>query len=117
MGDVATILLVGFIDKIQGTMGMAERAKREFEIDIQDLLSLFDSLEDPRSDVNLRHPLVSVIMISIMAILEGASGPTAIALWADNKQKWLSQFLALPHGIPKKDVYRRVLMTINSLAF
>ena len=92
-------------------------ANREFEIDMQDLLSHFDSLDDPRAEVNLRHPFVSVIMISIMAILAGAGGPTAIALWAENKQKWLSKYLTLPHGIPKKDVYRRVLMTINPQAF
>ena len=89
----------------------------QIELDFDDLLSHFDSLEDPRSDVNQRHPFVSVIMISIMAILAGAGGPTAIALWADNKEEWLSRLLALPHGIPKKDVYRRVLMSLNPQAF
>ena len=34
-------------------------------------------LEDPRSTVNLQHPLVSVVVIALMAVLAGASGPTA----------------------------------------
>ncbi len=96
---------------------MAAMKNREFEIDVEDLLSHFGSLEDPRSEVNRRHPLKSVIMITIMAMLAGAGGPTAIALWASNKEEWLSQILPLPHGVPKKDVYRRVLMTVNPQAF
>ena len=96
---------------------MAAQGIREFEIDIEDLLSHFESLEDPRSEVNRRHPLESVIIISIMAILAGAGGPTAIALWAKNKEDWLSPLLPLPHGVPKKDVYRRVLMAVNPQAF
>lgn len=96
---------------------MAAMGNREFEIDVEDLLSHFESLDDPRSEVNRRHPLVSVIMISIMAILAGGGGPTAIALWASNKKEWLSHLLPLPFGVPKKDVYRRVLMAVNPQAF
>ena len=76
LGDIAAILLVGFIDKIEGAMVMTDQVNREFEIDIQDLLSHFDSLEDPRSEVNLRHLFVSVITISIMAIFTGISDCT-----------------------------------------
>ena len=46
----------------------------------------FESLEDPRSEINLRHPLVSVVVIALMAVLAGAGGPTAIAKWAAAKQ-------------------------------
>jgi predicted transposase YbfD/YdcC len=104
-------------NKLQGGLMMAAQENREFEIDVTDLLSHFESLEDPRSEVNLRHPLESVIMISIMAILAGAGGPTAIALWAKSKNEWLSQLMPLPHGVPKKDVYRRVLMAVDPQAF
>ena len=38
----------------------------------------FAELEDPRSEINLRHPLVSVVVIALMAVLAGANGPTAI---------------------------------------
>lgn len=77
----------------------------------------FESLEDPRSDVNLRHPLVSVVVIALMAVLAGADGPTAIAKWALLKNDLLLQHLDLPNGVPRKDVFRRVLSALNPAAF
>jgi predicted transposase YbfD/YdcC len=77
----------------------------------------FAELEDPRSTVNLQHPLVSVIVIALMAVLAGASGPTAIARWAAIKEKFLLKELNLPNGIPRKDVFRRVLMVLQPGAF
>ena len=52
---------------------------REYEIDAENLLSHDKSPEASRSKVHLRHPMVSWIMISIMAISSGAGGPTLIA--------------------------------------
>ena len=77
-------------------------------VQIDDVLEHFKDLEDPRSDVNLRHPLISVVVISLMAVLAGAAGPTGIARWANLKRDELLGLLPLPNGIPKKDVYRRV---------
>jgi hypothetical protein len=42
-----------------------------------------------------------------MAVLAGADGPTAIAKWAATKEDFLLAALDLPHGIPRKDVFRR----------
>ena len=39
----------------------------------------FDRLPDPRCPINRLHPLNSVIVIAILAILAGSNGPTAIA--------------------------------------
>jgi predicted transposase YbfD/YdcC len=77
----------------------------------------FEELEDPRSAVNLQHPLVSVVVIALMAVLAGANGPTAIAKWAALNQSFLVTALNLPHGIPRKDVFRRVLMALKPAAF
>ena len=52
------------------------------QVRLDEIVSYFDKLEDPRSTVNLRHPLVSVVVIAMMAVLAGAGGPTAIAQWA-----------------------------------
>ena len=76
-------------------------------VGLDEVLQHFEELVDPRSDVNLQHPLVSVVVIAIMAVLAGAGGPTAIAKWALMKEEFLLQLLPLPHGIPRKDVYRR----------
>lgn len=49
---------------------------------LDEVLVHFVELEDPRSEVNRLHPLSSVVVIAIMAVLAGASGPTGIAKWA-----------------------------------
>lgn len=77
----------------------------------------FADLEDPRTNVNVKHPLVSVVVIAVMAVLAGASGPTAIATWAAFKEEFLLKVLDLPNGIPRKDVFRRVLMALQPGAF
>jgi DDE_Tnp_1-associated len=77
----------------------------------------FEALEDPRSSINRKHPLVSVVVIALMAVLAGANGPTAIAKWAALKEEFLLAALDLPEGVPGKDVFRRVLMALRPGAF
>ena len=86
-------------------------------ISVDEIIPYFHELEDPRSTVNRQHPLVSVVVIALMAVLAGASGPTSIAKWAVIKEEFLSSVLDLPNGIPRKDVFRRVLMTLRPGAF
>jgi hypothetical protein len=86
-------------------------------VTLDEVVGYFDELEDPRSTVNLKHPLVSVVVIAMMAILAGAGGPTAIAKWAAFKEEFLLKLLKLPNGIPCKDVFRRVLATLKPGAF
>lgn len=89
----------------------------DIRISVEDVTRHFEGLEDPRSDINQRHPLVSVVFISLMAVLAGAGGPTAIAAWANDKKDYLLRSLPLPNGIPQKDVYRRVLSALKPGAF
>jgi predicted transposase YbfD/YdcC len=84
---------------------------------LDEIVVHFQELEDPRSTINQRHPLASVLVIALLAVLAGAGGPTAIARWAALKQDLLLQVLDLPNGIPRKDVFRRVLMTVKPAAF
>jgi predicted transposase YbfD/YdcC len=84
---------------------------------LDELVGYFDELEDPRSETNRKHPLVSVVVIAMMAVLAGAGGPTAIARWAALKEEFLLAALPLPHGIPRKDVFRRVLSLLRPEAF
>ena len=86
-------------------------------VSLDEVIVHFQDLEDPRSTINQRHPLVSVIVIALLAVLAGASGPTAIARWAALKEAFLLRVLDLPNGIPRKDVFRRVLMALKPAAF
>src|SRR5438477_12073751 len=84
---------------------------------LDEVVAHFHLLEDPRSPINRPHPLVSVVVIALMAVLAGAGGPTAIARWANTKKEFLLEVLPLPAGIPRKDVFRRVLMLLHPAAF
>jgi len=84
---------------------------------LDEVVCCFQSLEDPRSSINRRHPLTSVVTISLMAVLAGADGPTAIRKWAEAKKDSLMKSLSLPFGLPSKDVFRRVLMALKPQAF
>ena len=86
-------------------------------VSLDQVVAHFQQLEDPRSTINQRHPLVSVLVIALLAVLAGAGGPTAIARWAALKQEFLLEVLDLPNGIPRKDVFRRVLMALKPAAF
>ena len=84
---------------------------------LDEIVASFSTLEDPRSHINRRHPLPSILVIAVLAVLAGAAGPTAIARWAKFKEELLTGILDLPHGIPGKDVFRRVLMLLKPEAF
>ena len=86
-------------------------------IGLDEVLVHFSELEDPQSEVNLRHPLESVVVIPLMAVLAGASGPTSIARWALIKAELLTTLLSLPNGVPRKDVFRRVLSALQPETF
>jgi predicted transposase YbfD/YdcC len=84
---------------------------------IDEVLCHFEELEDPRSEINRKHPLESVIVIAIMGVLAQASGPTGIATWAKFNADFLRSLLPLPNGVPGKDVFRRVLCALKPDAF
>ena len=86
-------------------------------VGLDEVLAYFDELEDPRDTVNRKHPLASVVVIAMLAVLAGAGGPTAIARWAALKAEFLTAILPLPNGIPRKDVFRRVLALLRPAAF
>jgi DDE_Tnp_1-associated len=78
-----------------------------WHVSSDEVLVHFAELEGPRSTANLQHPLVSVVVIALMAVLAGASGPTAIGEWAAMKAEFLLNTLDSPNGVPRKDVFRR----------
>jgi predicted transposase YbfD/YdcC len=86
-------------------------------LSVEDIVDYFDELEDPRSTINIKYPLVSVVVIAMMGVLAGANGPTAIARWAKIKEAFLLEALPLPDGVPCKDVFRSVLSLLKPEAF
>jgi len=85
--------------------------------DVDSLLEQFQALEDPRVNINRRHLLGDLIVISIMAVIAGADGPLAIGTGAENNEQWLTKRLQLPHGIPSHDTIGRLLTALKPSAF
>ena len=92
-------------------------SRSDVNIRLSEIVCHFEQLEDPRSTINRHHPLPSVLTISLMGVLAGADGPTGIAKWAVARKDLLVQALDLPHGIPSRDVIRRVLSALSVEAF
>lgn len=66
---------------------------------------------------NFRHPLLSILVISVLAVLCGADDFEDIADFAQQKHAVLARHLALPRGVPSADTFRRVFQHLDATAF
>jgi predicted transposase YbfD/YdcC len=78
----------------------------------------FAELEDPRR-YNRRHYLRDILVIAICAAVAGADGWADVSLFGTSKVEWLKKklCLALPHGIPSADTFRRVFAALDAEHF
>ena len=81
------------------------------------LVSIFGSVEDPRSDINKLHNLVDILLIGIISVICGAETWKQMIEFAHSKAKFLNKFLELPNGIPSEDTINRVFSAIDSSKF
>lgn len=77
----------------------------------------FADLLDPRSEHSRRHELLDIIGIALCAVVSGAESWTAVEAYGRAKHGWLTNFLALPNGIPSHDTFRRVFCLLDPEAF
>jgi len=81
------------------------------------LRNVFPNVKNPRRVSHVDHPLLSILIIALLAMLCGAKGWEEIEEWAEVRQEWLSTFLDLPHGIPSADTTRRVFAVLDPKVF
>jgi len=74
---------------------------------------LLGSLDDVRVPGRVTYPLTEIVALGFLAVLGNASEWQEIPLFADAHRKWLQSFLALEHGIPSHDTFRRVFSLIR----
>ena len=72
------------------------------------LSSYFESLEDPRSLGNQRHPLITLIGTSLLAALSGIESFSGIQDFVDMHMDELEKYFDFPHGLPSHDTYQRL---------
>ncbi len=76
-------------------------------------LKHFADLRDPRVERTREHLLEEILLITIAAILSGASGWNEIEDYAHSKHAWFKGFLTLPGGIPSHDTFNRVFSALD----
>jgi len=81
------------------------------------LMEAFSSVRDPRVERTRLHGLVDVLVIALLAVINGSTGWKDMELFARGRLPWLRTFLALPNGVPSEDTFRRVLESIDPKEF
>lgn len=87
------------------------------EHDLPELIKHFSDLPDPRDPRGVRHELVDMVCISILAVICGANTYSQIHQYALAQETWLRTFLGLPSGIPSQDTFERLFSMLNPHAW
>lgn len=77
----------------------------------------FDQVDDPRVTGRVVHPLNSILLLIVAAVIADADGPEEIACFGNEKHDWLSGFADFSEGIPSHDTIGRVLSLIKPAQF
>jgi len=85
--------------------------------DSNKLVSIFGSIEDPRSHINQLHKFVDILLIGIISVICGAETWKQMIEFANSKKDFLKEFLELPNGIPSEDTINRLFSSIDSSQF
>jgi predicted transposase YbfD/YdcC len=80
------------------------------------ILEYFASVADPRVERSQLHPLASVLVLALCAVVCGADSFVAIEHFGKARAPWLKTFLDLPNGIPSHDTIGRVFAMIDPKA-
>jgi len=80
------------------------------------LMEYFATVEDPRIERSRLHPLSSVLVLSLCAVVCGAESFAAIEAFGCAREEWFRTFLDLPNGIPSHDTLGRIFAMLNPKA-
>ena len=82
-----------------------------------DFLEHFSSLEDPRQAIKVLYPLDEVLLLTLCAVLCGADGWVAVALYGEQKLEFLRRFLPFAKGTPSHDQLGLIFGALDGAAF
>lgn len=77
----------------------------------------FDGIDDPRVQGRVVHPLNSILLLIVAAVISDADGPEEIECFGHEKVDWLERFADFSAGIPSHDTIGRVLSLIKPSQF
>ena len=75
------------------------------------IIQLIHIIPDPRQhSCNFKHPLASVIFITLVTALCGADDWMEVEVLGNVLKDWIHQFVPLPYGIPSHDTFGRFIL-------
>lgn len=77
----------------------------------------FANLKDPRRQHRQRHPLLSVVVTALCAVIAGADDWQEVEDFARLRLDWLRRFLDLPNGAPSHDTFERLFDRLDPRSF
>lgn len=79
------------------------------------IIQVFNDVTDPRSEasVNYRHPLTTILFITVVCSLCGSNDWETIVVQANAMKDWLACFVDVSQGIPCTRTFIRVFNTLN----
>jgi len=83
---------------------------------MQYILSILEGLPDSRQTRKIRHLLVDIVALVLLATLGNANDWDEIEAFGHGHEEYLKQHLTLPNGIPGHDTIRRVMSLIDPKA-
>ena len=77
------------------------------------IISVMNSVDDPRIDRTKLHDLTDILVISVCAAMCGMMGWEEIQAFGEEREEWFKKFLDLKNGIPSHDTFRRVFERVD----
>jgi len=81
------------------------------------LIEILSSIPDIRQEAKVRHNLVDIIFIAIVATLANAEDWALMEIFATENEEWLRKYITLPNGIPSHDTIERAFKWIDPKMF
>jgi len=83
--------------------------------DAATFMEIFSSIKDPHVARTRLHPLSSILMLCLCAVICGADTVIAITRYGHQKIDFLKKMMPFPHGIPSHDTLARVLAKFDPM--
>lgn len=86
---------------------------REIELKRLIMEEFLSIIEDPRVERTRKHPLETIVVIALLAVICGADSFVGIEKFARAKKEWLASFLDMGGGVPSHDTVGRVFAALD----
>ena len=84
---------------------------------MENALNYFKNIQDPRSNRNQKHPVMTLIGTTLLASLAGIDSFSGFADFTESHFEELEKFFEFPHGSPSHDTYQRFWDGVNPQEF